>query len=145
MWEKQLCLHNTFLQIFVLLSHLKLLMRAFSSRWIQNVNILISWEFFSKGEGKLIRANKQRCRWIQVKENFTSGRPLHQIASFLEPIRYVEKFITWQNQSIHTPPGCMPNQTTLFNYRWIIIPLNFLQMTSACLRPVAEGRYWVKA
>lgn len=39
----------------------------------------------------------------------------------------------------------MPNQTTLFNYRWIIIPLNFLQMTSACSSSVAEGRYWVKA
>lgn len=57
----------------------------------------------------------------------------------------MEKFITWQNHSIRTHPGCMPNQTTLFNYRWIIIPLNFLQMTSACLGPVAEGRYWVKA
>lgn len=38
----------------------------------------------------------------------------------------------------------MPNQTTLFNYRWIIIPSKFLQMTSACSGPVAEGRHWVK-
>lgn len=97
-------------------------MWTFLQQWIHNFNILISWAFFSEGEGKLVRATNKdagdyRLRKILPKENFTSGRPLPQIASFLEPIRYVEKFITWQNQSIQAPPGCMPNQTTLFNYR----------------------------
>ena len=94
----------------------------------------------SKGKETL---NFKKSKWIQVEEIL-----LYEVPPFhcliLRAYSYLEKFITWQNKSIHSPPGCKPNQTILFNYRWIIPPLNFLQITSASFCFLTDGRWWMK-
>lgn len=131
---------------FVCLGHFKPFTRKFSCWWAQN-----TLDFYSLGALLLSRRAKVKKHWFSKKKQVNTGwgkfyfmKFLHFIASFSEPIHYLEKFITWQNKSIQSPPGYKPNQTILFNYRWIITPLNFLKITSASFCFLTDGRWWMK-
>lgn len=124
--------------------------KTFHTEFLMLMNSKYTWFLFS-GSTSPKQKNKDEEVLNFLKKQVNTGwakfyfmKFFHFIASFSEPIHYLEKFITRQNKSIHSPPGCKPNQTILFNYRWIITPLNFLQITSASFCFLTDGRWWMK-
>lgn len=81
----------------------------------------------------LVEANECRLKKILLTE------PLHlRASSVLGKIHNLAK----EKHSFSFRLGAKSNHS--FNYRWIITPLNFLQITSASFCVLTDGRWWMK-